>query len=272
MIRPDRGRGASSSVFGETPDLFALGGEAPYFRLRVCSFGSPVDQSARSSAERPLCLLPPIALPLDLVATMSDFDPTDAYLTLAGHGESELTVDRSQFLGEALPVGSEQEAEEYVEQVRDEHYDARHVCYGLRVGRGGQRIDRSNDDGEPPRTGGFPIWQVLDGEDLTNCLCLVVRYYGGVKLGTGGLTRAYRKAARGAVDDAGIVERFPEETFEVSIPYDRFDEIEHFLETHDHARIQGTDYGADVAVEIGVWTKHLESFREELGGKLGKEL
>ncbi len=203
---------------------------------------------------------------------MSEFEPTDAYLTLGDVGESELVVERSRFLGQALPVASESEAEAYVEQVRDAHYDARHVCYGLRVGRGGQRIDRSNDDGEPPRTGGFPIWQVLDGEDLTNCLCLVVRYFGGVELGTGGLTRAYRRAAREAVDEAGIVTRYPERTLSVSIPYDRFDEIEHFLETHDHARIEGTDYGAEVTVAIAVWTKHLEEFREQLGGRLGREV
>lgn len=203
---------------------------------------------------------------------MADHEPTDPYNTLAGIGESELVVDRSRFLGEARPVSTEEEAEAYVEEVRSEHYDARHVCYGLRVGRGGQRIDRSNDDGEPPRTGGFPIWQVLDGEDVTNALCLVVRYYGGVKLGTGGLTRAYRSAAREAVDEAGIVERFPEQTLAVTIPYDRHGEVEHFLETHDHARTVDTDYGGEVTLEIAVWTEKVEAFREELEGVLNREL
>jgi len=203
---------------------------------------------------------------------MGDFEPTDPYNTLAGVGDSELVVERSRFLGEARPVSSEQQAEAYVEEVRSEHYDARHVCYGLRVGRGGQRIDRSNDDGEPPRTGGFPIWQVLDGEEVTDALCLVVRYHGGVKLGTGGLTRAYRSAAREAVDDAGIVERYPEDRIEVTIPYDRHGEIEHFLDTHEHARSIDTTYAVEVTLEIAVWTKKAEEFRAELGGMLNRDL
>ena len=200
------------------------------------------------------------------------FDPTDPYETLAGVGESELVVERSRFLGEALPVDSEEEAENYVEEVRSEHHDARHVCYGLRVGRGAQRIDRSNDDGEPPRTGGFPIWQVLDGEGVTNALCLVVRYYGGVKLGTGGLTRAYRQTAREAVDDAGIVTRYPEESLDVTLPYERHGEVEHFVETHEHARIVDTEYAGEVTMTIGVWTKIVDDFRGELGGMLGRDL
>ena len=203
---------------------------------------------------------------------MSEFDATDPYKTLAGVGESELVIERSRFLGEALPVDAEEEAEAYVEEVRSEHYDARHVCYGLRVGRGAQRIDRSNDDGEPPRTGGFPIWQVLDGEDVTDALCLVVRYYGGVKLGTGGLTRAYRSAAQEAIADAGIVERFPEETITVTIPYDRHGEVEHFLETYDHARAVDTEYAGEVTIEIAVWTKKMEEFRGKLGGLLNREI
>lgn len=193
-------------------------------------------------------------------------------MTLGGVGESELVVERSRFLGEALPVESEEEAEAYVEEVRSEHYDARHVCYGLRVGRGAQRIDRSNDDGEPPRTGGFPIWQVLDGEEVTDALCLVVRYYGGVKLGTGGLTRAYRTTAREAIEDAGIIEKYPEEIIDVTIPYDKHGEIEHFIESHAYTRTVDTDYGGEIELRIAVWKKQIEKFREQLGGMLNRDM
>ncbi|MFB6374410.1 MAG: YigZ family protein, partial [Bradymonadaceae bacterium] len=75
-----------------------------------------------------------------------------------------------------------------------------------------------------------------------------VRYYGGVELGTGGLTRAYRSTAREAIDEAGIVERYPEERIEVTIAYDRHGEVEHFLETHDHARMVETEYGGEVTL------------------------
>lgn len=200
-----------------------------------------------------------------------DFDPDAPYRTLEGHGESELVVDRSRFLGEALPVESEEEAEAYVEAVRDEHYDARHVCYGLRVGRGGQRIDRSNDDGEPPRTGGFPIWQVLDGEDVTNALCLVVRYFGGVELGTGGLTRAYRETAREAIDEAGIVERHPERRLEIAVPYDRFDAVEHLVDSSEDARAVETEYTDEVTLTLAIHANAFDSFRERLGGTLQRD-
>jgi uncharacterized YigZ family protein len=204
---------------------------------------------------------------------MSDsFDPTDPYKTLAGFGESEQVIDRSRFIGEALPVETEEEAETYVEETKSEHYDARHVCYGLRVGRGAQRIDRSNDDGEPPRTGGFPIWQVMDGEEVTNALCLVIRYYGGVKLGTGGLRRAYRTTARQAIDEAGIVEVFPEELLEIEIGYDRFGELEHLVETRDHVRIDDKAFTDEVALTLAVHARRLEEFRGELRGLLNRKI
>ncbi len=197
-----------------------------------------------------------------------DFDPDDPYRTLASHGESELVVDRSRFLGEALPVESEEKAESYVEAVRDEHYDARHVCYGLRVGRGPQRIDRSNDDGEPPRTGGFPIWQVLDGENITHSLCLVVRYFGGVELGTGRLRRAYRETAREAIDEAGITTRHPERRLHLNVPYERLDEVEHLVDSSDCARTLDTEYTDDVALTLAIYSRDVEDFCERLGGTL----
>lgn len=200
------------------------------------------------------------------------FDPTDPYMTLGGIGTAELVVERSRFLGEARPVESEEEAEARVEEVRDEHYDARHVCYGLRVGRGAQRIDRSNDDGEPPRTGGFPIWQVLDGEDVTNALCLVVRYFGGVELGTGGLTRAYRDAARAAVEEAGIVEVVPEQILELTVGYARYDAVEHLVESSDCARILEAEFTDDVALEVAVHARELDAFRERLSGALNRDV
>jgi len=206
---------------------------------------------------------------------MSDdppFDPTDPYRTLEGVGTSELVVERSEFLGEARPVESEEEAEARVEEVRDEHYDARHVCYGLRVGRGAQRIDRSNDDGEPPRTGGFPIWQVLEGRDVTDALCLVVRYFGGVELGTGGLTRAYRDTARAAVDEAGVTEVYPETELQVRVPYEEFDRVEHLAESSDAARPLEATYTDEVEVTIAVRETDLEAFRDKLGGILRRDL
>jgi uncharacterized YigZ family protein len=190
------------------------------------------------------------------------------YKTLASAGESELVVDRSRFLGFARPVESLESAMAFVETLEKEHYDARHVCYGLRIGRGPQSIDRSNDDGEPARTGGFPLWQLLDGDELTDAIIAVVRYYGGVKLGTGGLARAYRDTGRLALDDADVVTRHPETVFDVTVPYNFVGQIEHLVEELESARIVETEYAADVTFELAVWTRELEDVREHLAGLL----
>lgn len=199
----------------------------------------------------------------------TDEDP-EAYSTLAGRGTSELKVEGSRFLGRARPVSSEREAEEYVEQLRKKYHDARHVCYGLRVGLGAQRIDRSNDDGEPPRTGGFPIWQVLEGRQLENSLVVVIRYFGGTKLGMGGLKRAYRDAAVAAVDDAKTAVHHPETTLTVSIPYDTYDEFEHLVEQLDGARIVDRQFTADVELELAMWRSRTKQIRDRLSNFLGR--
>ena len=190
------------------------------------------------------------------------------YQTLSGRGTSELVVERSRFLGFARPVTSVEQAEVFVEALESEHYDARHVCFGLRVGRGPQSIDRSNDDGEPARTGGFPLWQLLDGEEVTDAIIAVVRYYGGVKLGTGGLARAYRDCGRLALEDAGVVTRHPETRFELTVPYNFVGKIEHFVDEHDAVRIEDTDYAAEVCFLLAVRTLKLEEVTEALAGLL----
>ena len=155
---------------------------------------------------------------------------SEPYFTVEGFGEAEHVVERSRFIGRALPIASEGEALAYVEEVKSEHYDARHVCYGYRIGRGSQTIVRCNDDGEPARTAGLPIWQILEGREITNTLVVVIRYYGGIKLGTGGLARAYREAARLALEAAGVVKRFPEDEVMVRVPYAMHGKVEHLLE------------------------------------------
>ena len=116
---------------------------------------------------------------------------TNSYWTLQGSGESEVVIERSRFIGFAVPIENEAGAQDYVDDVRRRYHDARHVCFALRVGRGPGRIERSNDDGEPSRSAGMPMLQVLEGRELCDAMVVVVRYFAGVKLGVGGLARAY---------------------------------------------------------------------------------
>ena len=195
-------------------------------------------------------------------------DEAAPYKTLAGVGEAQTLVERSRFLAAARPVSSLEEVTREVAKLRREHYDARHVCYGVRLGRGPQLIDRSNDDGEPGRTGGYPLWQLLDGEEITDALITVVRYFGGIKLGMGGLARAYRGCGRLALSDAGVCVVHPETSFTLTLPYAQVAKLEHTLGQLDTVRISAKVFAAEVTLTLAVHRAALGSVRELLAGLL----
>ena len=123
------------------------------------------------------------------------------YYIPTGPGEAEYVEKRSRFLGHVRPVESEEEARAFIAEVKKQHYDARHNCWCYII-RGG--AERYSDDGEPQGTAGIPMLEVLRREGVTNAVCVVTRYFGGVLLGAGGLLRAYTKSAKDALDAAGI--------------------------------------------------------------------
>lgn len=132
-------------------------------------------------------------------------------LTLAEPGRAKLVRKRSRFLAFAYPVAGEGEAAARVNALRREYHDARHVAYAYRILSHDRVIERADDAGEPARSAGWPILELLRGRDLVNVLVGVVRYFGGVKLGVGGLRRAYRDAAALALEGARMVEFVPHE-------------------------------------------------------------
>ena len=123
------------------------------------------------------------------------------YYIPSGAGESEYVEKRSRFLGHLRPVESEEEARAFIAAVRKEHYDARHNCWCYILKNGPERY---SDDGEPQGTAGIPMLEVLRREGVSNVVCVVTRYFGGVLLGAGGLFRAYTKSAKDALDAAGV--------------------------------------------------------------------
>ncbi len=134
---------------------------------------------------------------------MPDSQGLKPYQTIRKAGESEIVISKSRFLGYCIPVSSELEVQETLALLRKKHYDARHCCYAFRLHESG--ITRSSDDGEPSGTAGAPILSVLAGAGVEDVLCAVVRYFGGVLLGTGGLVRAYGKTASEALEHADVV-------------------------------------------------------------------
>ena len=122
------------------------------------------------------------------------------YLVPGGQAQAEYIEKKSRFIGQVFPITTEQEAKATIERVRRQHYDARHNCWCY-ILKSGQK--RYSDDGEPQGTAGQPMLNVLDRERVVDVLCVVTRYFGGVLLGAGGLTRAYAKSAKDALDAAG---------------------------------------------------------------------
>ena len=146
----------------------------------------------------------------------------DFYKTIATEGEGFYSEKRSKFLAFSHHVETEQQVKEIVAQYRKKFYDARHVCYAYILGVEGVGDGvtyRMNDDGEPSSTAGKPIHGQLVKAELTDTLIIVVRYYGGVNLGTSGLIVAYREAALDCINNSGIEERTIEEKIEYSFAY-----------------------------------------------------
>jgi uncharacterized YigZ family protein len=148
----------------------------------------------------------------------------DTYLTIVNPGEGFYKEKGSKFLGFAIATSSEDEVAEHLSELRKQYYDARHHCYGYCLGIDEVRT-RANDDGEPNHSAGDPILGQIKSFDVRNTLVVVVRYFGGTKLGVGGLINAYRTAATEALDNAAIVEKKITQAVEVRFPYTETNEV-----------------------------------------------
>lgn len=150
--------------------------------------------------------------------------PEDVYKTIDTEGEGIYSEKRSKFLAFALPVTTIDEVKALVEAYQKKYYDARHVCYAYRLGERGEQ-ERANDNGEPSGTAGKPILGQIHSRELTNVLVIVVRYFGGIKLGTSGLIVAYRLAAAEALDATEHVEKTINGEITLSFSYPLLNEV-----------------------------------------------
>ncbi len=142
----------------------------------------------------------------------------DTYRTIEKILEGYITEQRSKFIAYAIPVKTAEDVKLLIENYRKQHYDARHVCWAYMLGFE-REIFRVNDDGEPSSTAGKPILGVINSNELTDILIIVVRYFGGVKLGTSGLITAYRAAAQDAIANAEIITKTVDEEITITFEY-----------------------------------------------------
>ncbi len=173
-------------------------------------------------------------------------DGPDRLLSLGGPAEAELRVQRSRFLALVAPAADETAARAFIAEAARRHHDARHACWAWRLGRGSSPAEARNDDGEPSGTAGEPILAALRRADLVDCVAVVIRWFGGVKLGTGGLARAYGGAAEAALAAAPRREILLGRRFALRFPYALQKTLQNHLEGQG-GRIAAEDYGADVA-------------------------
>lgn len=175
-------------------------------------------------------------------------------------GEAEFQEKRSTFLGHVRPVETEDEAKAFVAAMKKQYHDARHNCWCYLL-RGG--VERYSDDGEPQGTAGIPMLEVFRREGVTNVVCVVTRYFGGVLLGTGGLLRAYTKSAKDALDAAGIsaVRRW----VSVALPcsYALLERMKAAVSAADGV-VSDLEYGADVVLRALLPEECAEPFRAQV--------
>lgn len=144
----------------------------------------------------------------------------DTYKTIASSVQEVIFKEKSsKFLGYAFPVTSEEEIKTHLEEVKKAHFSARHWCYAWQLGYGTNQRYRANDDGEPNNTAGIPIYGQIQSFELTNILVIVVRYFGGIKLGVGGLVQAYKTTAQLTLQEAEIEEKLITEELRIRFEY-----------------------------------------------------
>lgn len=183
---------------------------------------------------------------------------TERYLTIAGEAEGIYKDKGSKFLAFAVPAESIEDVKEQLEQFRQRYHDARHVCYAYMLGA--ERQDyRANDDGEPSGTAGRPILGQINSRQLTNILIVVVRYFGGILLGTGGLITAYKEAASDALSRAEIVEKDVMIRKTLRFPYEKMNEVMRLLKD-TQAVITRQDFDGECIIECNIKLSYADRF------------
>jgi uncharacterized YigZ family protein len=197
------------------------------------------------------------------------------YFIPAGSSRAEISVKKSRFIAEAVPIESPEDAREKIKLKRVEYEGCTHVVYAFVSGGASSELSGMSDDGEPSGTAGAPVLDVIRGANLFNLLITVVRHFGGVKLGTGGLVRAYSEAARKALDNLRVRKYVPEQSFTLDVPYPLHEKVRVVLESAG-GRIKGEEFADSVRISGAVPRSNLNRCNNELknisGGNLSIRL
>ncbi len=184
----------------------------------------------------------------------------DEYLTIKGLAQSEIKVKGSRFIATAKPVGTEGEAKSFLQRVSDEFRDATHNSYAYRLKEG---VFRFSDAGEPSGTAGKPILSAIDSQGLTDLALIVTRYFGGTKLGVGGLIRAYHQATLSCLQRAKVITAYITETLTLEFPYDQTNTAKRLLSQFGAESIE-EEYSDRVRMTVTVRRSFLDKFQRAI--------
>lgn len=186
----------------------------------------------------------------------------DTYKTILSRSESIYTEKRSKFIAIALPVRTLSEVKDYLEEYQKKYYDARHVCYAYMLGAERKEF-RANDNGEPSGTAGKPILGQINSKELTDVLVIVVRYFGGIKLGTSGLIVAYRTAAAQALEEAEVIEKTVDEEVTVIFEYPFMNDVMRIVKEEEPEILEQT-YDMDCLMRLRIRKSAMPRMRARL--------
>ena len=187
----------------------------------------------------------------------------DVYFTIEHRKQATIKIKGSRFIGTIAPVKDEAAAKKFVEEISKQFFDATHNCYAYVVGCPPKQITRVNDDGEPSGTAGQPILSVIQGMNLNFICAVVTRYFGGTKLGKGGLIRAYSECTRQALSKCNIKKEFIKERVKFSFPYDSTGTVMHVI-SQFAAQLIDSKYGSDTEMTVQIRKSKAQGFKEQL--------
>ncbi|WP_394234970.1 YigZ family protein [Niallia oryzisoli] len=182
------------------------------------------------------------------------------YYTVKGHGEHEIVIQKSRFIAHVMRTETEEDAQDFIQKIKKEHWNATHNCSAYLIGEHDQ-IQKANDDGEPSGTAGVPILEVLKKKHLKDTVVVITRYFGGIKLGAGGLIRAYGKATSEGIEATGVVERRLMRVMATKIDYTWLGKIENELRSSIY-EIKEIHYLDSVEIETYVEEADVQHFTD----------
>jgi uncharacterized YigZ family protein len=182
------------------------------------------------------------------------------YYTAKEQGEHEIIIQKSRFICHVQRVKTEEEAQNFIQDIKKTHWNATHNCSAYLVGERDQ-FQKANDDGEPSGTAGVPMLEVLKKRGLKDTVVVVTRYFGGIKLGAGGLVRAYSKSTSEGLNAVGIVKRTLMKVMHIKVDYTWLGKLENELRTSTY-KLKNMNYAEDVEFEVYVEEPRIDSFVE----------